>query len=214
MTVMFIGFCLVFLVELVQADIRQNQQQRQIFKPLASLSFILVGLTQTDGSPYANWIVMGLILGAIGDVLLLPDDKPNWFLAGVGVFLLGHIAYIIAFHELIEFSDYTFIGIVPFMIGGAVYSQLWGHLGSMKLPVGLYVVIISLMVAAALTVYAVSTVSSDMKWVILVGAICFYFSDLAVAVDRFVKPWFNNAIWGLPLYYVGQLLLAYSAGML
>ena len=41
----------------------------------------------------------------------------------------------------------------------------------------------------------------------------FYLSDLAVARDRFVSPGFANALWGLPLYYVAQLLFAYSASL-
>jgi hypothetical protein len=43
---------------------------------------------------------------------------------------------------------------------------------------------------------------------ITVGAVMFYLSDLAVARDRFVAPGFTNRVWGLPLYYGAQLILA------
>ena len=40
----------------------------------------------------------------------------------------------------------------------------------------------------------------------------FVVSDLAVARDNFVTPGFTNRLSGLPLYYGGQLLLAWAAG--
>ena len=43
---------------------------------------------------------------------------------------------------------------------------------------------------------------------LLVGAIGFYLSDLAVARQRFVHESLTNRPWGLPLYFGSQLLLA------
>jgi uncharacterized membrane protein YhhN len=45
---------------------------------------------------------------------------------------------------------------------------------------------------------------------ILAGAVAFYLSDLSVANDRFVHESFFNKLWGLPLYYAAQILLAAS----
>jgi hypothetical protein len=44
------------------------------------------------------------------------------------------------------------------------------------------------------------------------GAASFYISDLFVARDRFLKMEFKNRLLGLPLYYFGQFLLAFSVG--
>jgi len=44
------------------------------------------------------------------------------------------------------------------------------------------------------------------------GALLFLLSDLAVARDRFVAPVFINRVWGLPMYFCGQLLFAFSVG--
>ncbi|OQY43225.1 MAG: hypothetical protein B6240_12915 [Desulfobacteraceae bacterium 4572_87] len=46
------------------------------------------------------------------------------------------------------------------------------------------------------------------------GALSFYISDLFVARDRFVKKKPINRILGLPLYFGGQFLLAFSIGYL
>ena len=75
----------------------------------------------------------------------------------------------------------------------------------MRVPVRAYVSAISLMVAAAAGTYTASPAPA-----LLAGAIGFALSDLSVARDRFVEPGFVNRVWGLPLYYVAQLLLASS----
>ncbi len=38
----------------------------------------------------------------------------------------------------------------------------------------------------------------------------FTVSDIAVVRDRFVTTGFVNRLWGLPLYYAAQLLIAWS----
>ena len=49
---------------------------------------------------------------------------------------------------------------------------------------------------------------------VLGGALSFYFSDIFVARDRFLKNQFLNRLIGLPLYYLGQFLLAFSIGVI
>lgn len=46
------------------------------------------------------------------------------------------------------------------------------------------------------------------------GAVAFYVSDVFVARDRFMKGGFVNRLVGLPLYYAGQFLIAFSLGFL
>jgi hypothetical protein len=49
---------------------------------------------------------------------------------------------------------------------------------------------------------------------VFVGALSFYFSDVFVARDRFIEQQFLNRLLGLPLYFAGQFLLAFSVGLL
>ncbi len=72
-------------------------------------------------------------------------------------------------------------------------------------PVVAYILVISAMI-----VCASATISSDASRLIPAGALAFYISDLSVARDRFVEAGFVNRVWGLPLYYLGQVLLAWS----
>jgi hypothetical protein len=51
-----------------------------------------------------------------------------------------------------------------------------------------------------------------MRLLVLCGAFSFYLSDIFVARQRFVTPSFFNRLAGLPLYYLGQFLLASTPG--
>ena len=75
----------------------------------------------------------------------------------------------------------------------------------LQIPVLVYVAVISTMVVCA----AASVGKVWNPW-ILPGAVAFYASDLAVARQRFVAETFGNKVWGLPLYFGAQLLLAAS----
>jgi uncharacterized membrane protein YhhN len=75
----------------------------------------------------------------------------------------------------------------------------------MRIPVWLYLAAISVMM-----VMAAGTHASDHNMFILLGAILFVLSDLAVARNRFVDPAFINRAIGLPIYFTAQLLLAAS----
>ena len=44
------------------------------------------------------------------------------------------------------------------------------------------------------------------------GAVSFYASNISVARNQFVAPGRVNRMWGLPLYYLAQVLLASTAG--
>ena len=84
----------------------------------------------------------------------------------------------------------------------------------MNIPVVLYVIIISIMVSGAWTVLGDPDLNRSGRIVVFIGALSFYFSDVYVARDRFMGQQFLNRLIGLPFYYAGQFLLAFSVGLL
>jgi uncharacterized membrane protein YhhN len=78
---------------------------------------------------------------------------------------------------------------------------MWPRLGSLRVPVIGYVVVIVAMVIGALAIG---------RGRLVVGALLFFASDLAVARDKFIAKTFANKAWGLPAYYAGQLAIAWS----
>lgn len=203
------ALCLVSLGFLLVAELFDRRPLKYLSKPLASLGFVWaavsVGATQ---SAYGQVLLVGLVLGMLGDLLLLSSATPL-FLGGLAAFLLGHLAYIVAFavHGVWWFAvPPSLFFLSP--VGLGVLGWLWRRLdGPMRPAVIAYVVTICGMVALA-----IAGRFAGAPWRQLLGAVLFMASDLAVARERFVHSTVLNRLWGLPTYYVAQLLLASTAG--
>ncbi len=213
--------CAIACIVLVIAEARGPRGLRIAAKLVASAAFVALGVVAYRGRagsfPEAvqlgHAIVTGLVLGAVGDACLLAAGK-RWFLAGLVAFLLGHLCYVagIAMIEPAQdwWADAGWLALIPVAIGVAVALQLWPRLGAMKLPVAGYVVTICAMVIAAIAAARGAPLPVANRLRLVVGASLFFASDLSVARDRFVAKSFANKLWGLPAYYAGQLLIAWT----
>jgi uncharacterized membrane protein YhhN len=162
----------------------------------ASACFLALGLAGGPHDRFGLAVLVALALSLVGDALLLSARKAL-FLAGVGAFLLAHVAYVVAFAPASRPSPLALLAIVAATAG--VVRWLWPHAGDLRLAVLLYAATIAAMLWLALGVD---------RGAIRAGAALFWLSDLTVARDRFVRDSFANRLVGLPLYYAGQLLLA------
>lgn len=197
---------LIMVAALVASE-RYEPNGVYITKPLASLGFLGVGLASgATSSAYGRVILAGLVLGAIGDVLLIPRSNKA-FLGGLVSFLLGHVAYVIAFVGRGPSLGLTAAGGAAALVAAVVIGRwLLPHVvRAMKVPVLAYMTVICAMVAVA-----VGASARPGGLVVLLGAVMFFVSDLAVARHKFVAPGFVNKAWGLPLYYGAQLVLAWN----
>jgi len=182
---------------------------RAIAKVGASASFLVFGWSAgvLHAGAAGGATAVALALAALGDVLLLGRSRGP-FLAGLVAFLLGHIAYIVAFSFLGFALPATAVSLV--VLGAAatlVWRRLAPHVGRLRVPVLAYIAVITVMVAmAAGSLAAIPT--RPARAGLLLAAISFYLSDLCVARQRFVASDPRNRYVGLPLYYAAQLLFA------
>ena len=205
----------IMMAALLYFEKSGNQKGKLPTKTLLSCLFILTALVQPHPIPgYYYLLLIGLIFCLGGDVFLaLPQDRA--FLMGLISFLLGHVLYVICFFYVTDISYWTGIGcLVGMVVSGAVFVWLRPHLGPMLMPVIAYIIVITVMVIGSVTVLGDATLNHTGRLLVFIGAVSFYFSDLFVARDRFLKPEFTNRLFGLPLYYCGQFLLAFSVGFL
>ncbi len=196
----------VGLAALLWGEWQDRARLRRIGKPVASAGFIVaaIGFGALE-SRYGNIVLAGLVLGAIGDVCLLGSGKKA-FIAGLVSFLLGHVAYVVAFSTLPMNVPEAFLAAAALaVVMGFVGRWVFPHAPDMRVPIGIYMVVI-----AAMCVFAIGAGSAGAPWMIPVGAVMFTVSDIAVVRDRFVSPGFVNRLWGLPLYYAAQLIIAWS----
>ena len=184
-----------------------------LFKaPLSSLFVLTATLRPHFFKRYYHVVVAGLILGLVGDICLaLPGNIP--FRAGLAAFLVGHILYVFAFTQLTRRTDWVHpVNFLIIAVSGYIFWRLFPHLGAMLIPVAFYIVVISVMVSGAWAVFHNPNTNRVGAWLILFGALLFYVSDIFVARNRFIESEFLNRLVGLPFYYIGQFLLAFSVG--
>lgn len=180
-------------------------------KFLASLAF--VGFAWEMGaskSTYGQVILLGLVLALMGDMLLAHKAKKQWFLYGIVAFLLAHICYAMAFFQT-GFAAAKLPLILPTVSIALVVSVLWLRKylsGIFTAAVPVYLVAIGSML-----IFAWANQALAAWWWIVTGASLFAVSDLLVARNRFIHASISNRIIGLPLYYIAQLMLAYSVGL-
>lgn len=188
------------------ADATGRKRLEWIGKPLAALAFIGAGLLWGAlESIYGQLILAGLVFGALGDVLLIPAGTGRVFLGGMVAFALGHVLYVVAFGSLPLSVPALYAAAIAMVVFSAVVLRwLMPHVpDDFKVPVLLYITIIAFMVVAAIG----ATVAGATPW-IAIGALGFALSDLAVARHRFVAPGTINRLWGLPLYFASQVVIA------
>ena len=215
LNIVIITLAAVLLGGLLYYEKKENRNGRLITKTVLSSLFILAAVVQPHPIlRYYHFVLLALAFCLAGDVFLaLPQKK--MFLFGLVSFLCGHIFYIVGLFNVAQINKLTLAGsLIGLVISGGVYLWLRPHLGSMQRPVSVYVIVITIMLCGAWSILGDSDLARRGRIVVFTGALSFYFSDLFVARDRFLNKEFLNRLIGLPMYYTGQFLLAFSVGLL
>jgi uncharacterized membrane protein YhhN len=189
--------CLIAAAVCAVTDWIAVAQARRLLEYLAkpaALAFLLLYATL---APHASWyLIAALALSLLGDVyLMLPDQL---FPAGLAAFLLAHVAYIAAFDATLLARSIWFVVVVAASAPLALRVIRAVPDLPLRVAVGAYMGVISLMVASAIASSALLAT---------VGALLFFVSDALIALNRFVAPfaWARGGI--IVTYHVGQLLL-------
>ncbi len=216
MNYLLIPAALVLLAGLLYFAKKESIPGQLMTKPFLSLLFIVAAMIQPhQGSTYYHLILIGLILCLIGDVCLIFFQSRKIFTAGLVAFLAGHVMYVIAFSSFGVSGVFLWIAAaVSLCLSACVFLWLRPSLGNMLGPVIAYVVIITAMVISAAAFANNTSIVLTARILVFCGALLFYFSDIFVARQRFVKKAFFNRAAGLPMYYAAQFMIAFSTGMI
>lgn len=173
-----------------------------MFKALPMFLIFIYALIRYRSIGKHAAIVVGVFVCMIADVAIAYS-----FLAGLLIFLLGHIFYVYAFLRATSRSQRLKKFIIPYMIyaavagliliGSMMQSEEWLMIG----PVVLYIVVISSMGIAAAWTRSRFAIS---------GSLLFILSDTILAWNLFVAPVSHSNIWIMTTYYSAQFLIATS----
>lgn len=188
---------------------RKKPAIEQVAKPLVMTLVALAALLAQHLEPMAKAMLMtAAVFGVLGDVALLPRfDSQKAFLAGLGSFFVGHLAYVALF---VTIGDIEPLKMVLAIVPVVILMKYWGIaicrscIGSkLFVPVVAY---ISITVCLVITAHMTSQIA------IVLGALLFAGSDALLGHDRFVTHQAQRRLYVHILYFSGQLLIA--AGVL
>jgi len=204
----------ILLALLLYCKYRRDTPWILAAKTLTSLLFVAAGVLALLENPgagdYGLWILAGLVLSAGGDIFLVYGDRPKPFLWGLSFFLLAHIAYGVIFTILSVFQVWDAVFFL-LLAGIAVTVRRFARidLKRMLLPVTLYMMAISYMVAQAFSI-CLREGPTELAVMAGLGALLFFASDAFLAWNKFKRPFNAYGALNLSTYYTGQLLLALS----
>ena len=218
-----VPICLVLAAWFIKVERDGKYVEADLIKGLASCCFVAFGFLGAGdalGTPYARIIVSGLALGFVADVILnlryvFEGEKgKRAFLAGILVFLAGHVAYIVALAPRCS-------RLVQAIILGLclTVALMWWILGRIEAALAFkifgffYIGAICIMNCVAFAVLISNPCAHTA--VFMGGAVLFLLSDVILILNTFGPE--QRFMWrcaNLMLYYVGQLLIAASLQLL
>lgn len=171
-------------------------------------------------------LVLGLVLGLIGDILLdlkvvYPFHKDKYLYAGMTSFLVGHIFYIISM-ILFSYNEINFFAnhLLPFflvIVGAAILTAITWLVSTKVLKlnydrfsafVNIYTFV--LIFTTLLSLYIACVVSTIPMYVLTIGFVLFLASDLVLSMQYFGGKLMDKKliIINHALYYLAQIIIA------
>lgn len=191
-----------------------ESEYRIYTKPLILITlwiYFYFSSLEIKGTLLRKSISAALIFSWLGDVLLL---FPNLFLYGLGAFLMAHICYIIGFKisqtnpfaiGQVNFIRLFFVNLPIYIMAAFVYFLINPGLGTMKIPVVIYLIVIVMMVTTARERYQKTIPASF--WQVFIGAMLFLISDGILAINMFFKSFPESGVLVMGTYVLAQLLI-------
>lgn len=173
-----------------------------------SLMMFFVWTTKLKGR-FHKRLFTGLIFAWIGDLLFMLN--PSYFLYALLSFLISNLFYTRAFYlDFLSAQELdkkiARIAIACCSIGAiAFYFFLRPYLGGMKLPIMVYVFVVSMMLMMSVfRRLRVNTLSFNL---IFVGALIFALSDGLLAYFKFIAPSNLSGLMIMSTYMIAQFLI-------
>jgi uncharacterized membrane protein YhhN len=182
-----------------------NRRLEVVAKPLAMVLLIGAAVAVDPDDPATRyWFVVALLLSLAGDVLLML--RQDVFVAGLGAFLLAHLAYVVGLLTSGVHAGGLLVGLVLavagfVLVGARLMVGVRRTDPALVTPVLAYLVVISALVITA---------CGTGRALAIAGAVLFYVSDSLLGRQRFLEARERGNTAVMVTYHLAQFLLVLS----
>ena len=176
-----------------------------IAKPLLMIS--LFWYYYVNAKTLNNYFIAGLAASFLGDVLLLGTGE-MYFLLGLLFFLTAHVFYILMVIKSFKKTNpsQVLLASIPYvLIFITLLSILYSSLGTMKIPVIIYAITISVFGAVSLILYLQQKTKTAL--ILVAGVFIFIISDAVLALNLFYEEQAFYPILIMITYVFAQYLI-------
>lgn len=215
----FLTLNIIFATLTVISDVFYALYGGLWLKGVTSSGFVIIGiinliyvmLTKGKDIKFAVFMLVGLVLSLIADIVLNIE-----FMIGAVIFALAHVVYIVAYSFICKINWKDFIPAVIIFVPSVFIVTLvplfdFGGV-LMEVICALYALVISCMVGKAISNYTRDKKVSNL--LIIIGSALFFISDLMLLFDVFAEVSSSVALifdtLCLATYWPAQIILAYS----
>ena len=176
-------------------------------KAATTIAIIFFASSNRSMSRLGAQMVTALIFCLLGDIALIWNQ---FFLVGVGLFLVAHLLFIRALKNRFGFKILPLAFLFSLVALVSIVYILWSGLaGILKVAVPTYAIVISIMVAQAISIALRKR--SKMRSQLALGAILFMVSDTLLGINGFLHPFPFSGVFILSTYW-GALVFLANAG--
>lgn len=192
---------------------RNDLKKVAVIQPLLTVLSIAVAalslLSPHAKGAYTAWILAGLTLALAADIFNIDMTSDKVVMAALVIFVVAYLTYAAGLTVFNGFQRQDLVsGLVLFLIYLALMRYLWPGLGSFRIPVLIYGLVMPFMVNRAISTFFGTTFSTTQAILLTAGTGMLYLGDAEYAVHRFRHP--IKFSFGPILYAGGQLLVALS----
>lgn len=160
-------------------------------------------------------LITGLVFCWMGDVLLMFEENDAvFFILGLAAFLCGHLFYIFYFSKLSpqpgKMQQQNLLMLLPVAVYVCVLLYLlYPSLGSLKIPVTVYAIVLAGMLSMALR--QLQKINFKTALLFVAGAASFVLSDSLLAINKFYHPFAPAGLLIMLTYCLAQYLIVSGA---
>lgn len=200
-------YLVVAIVNLV-AKILPHEELERFSKPVLMPLLIFYVYKESIGKTTAKTLLLclALLFSWLGDVVLLQQGNDIYFMAGIGLFLIAQITYVVVLRKATyQKPTIDIVSLIPFLLYGALLFYVLLPAGDFTIPIIVYGLVILMMTYSAYSRKNLTSVES-FKWA-FIGSILFVLSDTLLAINSFKMELPYAGFFIMLTYIAAQYLL-------